>query len=85
MSSPSEQSIIILDDYQDASSTLADWSKLSHIPITVKREAIPAEQLAEVLQPYTIIHAMRERTKFSKALLDQLPNLRFITTTGMRK
>lgn len=85
MSAPSEHSIIILDDYQDASSTLADWSQLSHIPITVKREAIPAEQLVEVLQSYTIIHAMRERTKFTSELLKQLPNLRLISTTGMRK
>ncbi|ORY85344.1 D-isomer-specific 2-hydroxyacid dehydrogenase NAD-binding subunit [Leucosporidium creatinivorum] len=84
MSTALQHSIIILDDYQDASSTLADWSKLSHIPITVKREAIPAEQLVEVLQPYSIIHAMRERTNFTAALLEQLPNLRFITTTGMR-
>lgn len=77
-------SIIILDDYQHASKA-ADWSKLSHIPITVKREAIPSDKLVETLKPFSIIHAMRERTKLPRELLEQLPNLKMITTTGMRK
>lgn len=77
-------SILILDDYQHASKG-ADWSKLADIPVTVKREAINAEDLVDVLKPYSIIHAMRERTKLPRSLLEQLPNLKFITTTGMRK
>lgn len=74
--------ILILDDYQHVALKLADWSPLSHIPITVLNEAIPPQDLVKTLKPFTIIHAMRERTKFTPDLLIQLPNLKFITTTG---
>mgnify|MGYP002718882987 FL=1 len=79
-----QHSIAILDDYEDAAHTYADWSKVAPTPITVFREAIPPADLAAVLQPFTIIHAMRERTKFDRALLQQLPNLKLIATTGRR-
>lgn len=79
-----EHRIVILDDYQQASTTYADWSSLSHIPVTTLTTAIPSSSLVSTLLPYTIIHAMRERTKFSRLVLSQLPNLRFISTTGGR-
>lgn len=78
-----EHSLAILDDYQSASKTHADWTPLSELPTTVFTSAIAPDQLVATLKPFTIIHAMRERTKFPKELLEQLPNLRFITTTGM--
>ncbi|KAJ3908642.1 D-isomer specific 2-hydroxyacid dehydrogenase [Lentinula edodes] len=43
------------------------------------------DSLAKQLEPYEIICAMRERTKFLPSLLDRLPNLRYqklIATTG---
>ncbi|KDQ63503.1 hypothetical protein JAAARDRAFT_119183 [Jaapia argillacea MUCL 33604] len=40
--------------------------------------------LVSRLRPYHIICAMRERTKFQRSLLDQLPNLKLIATTGLR-
>ncbi|GAA5876345.1 hypothetical protein JCM3774_003729 [Rhodotorula dairenensis] len=79
-----EHSIAILDDYEDAAHTYADWSRIAPTSITVFREPIKAADLAAVLVPYTIIHAMRERTKFDRELLEQLPNLKLIATTGRR-
>ncbi|KZP16841.1 hypothetical protein FIBSPDRAFT_912172 [Athelia psychrophila] len=42
------------------------------------------DDLVARLKPYAIICAMRERTKFRASLLDKLPNLKLIATTGPR-
>ncbi|GAA5994394.1 hypothetical protein JCM5350_005174 [Sporobolomyces pararoseus] len=80
--------LLILDDYTSSSTTLADWSRLTAPPhsieIKVLTEAIPPSQLVETLYPYTMIHAMRERTKLDRSTLERLPNLGFITTTGLK-
>ena len=36
------------------------------------------------LKDFAIIVAMRERTGFPKAVIDALPNLKLLITTGMR-
>ncbi|KAM0755578.1 D-isomer-specific 2-hydroxyacid dehydrogenase NAD-binding subunit [Meredithblackwellia eburnea MCA 4105] len=77
-------SIAILDDYQQVALKNADWQSLAPIPITVFSEAIPVNELEHTLKQFTIIHAMRERTKFPKELLQKLTNLKLLTTTGMR-
>ncbi|KIK70882.1 hypothetical protein GYMLUDRAFT_66097 [Collybiopsis luxurians FD-317 M1] len=41
------------------------------------------DDLVKRLEPYEIVCAMRERTKFFSSLLDRLPNLKLIATTGM--
>ncbi len=74
----------ILDDYQNVAFKFADWSSIQDrlaidsFPETTADEDV----LATRLEPYTMICAMRERTKFTASLLDRLPNLRFIATTG---
>jgi phosphoglycerate dehydrogenase-like enzyme len=40
--------------------------------------------VAEVLRPFQVIVAMRERTPFPASLLARLPALRLLVTTGMR-
>ncbi|KAI0361310.1 D-isomer specific 2-hydroxyacid dehydrogenase [Trametes cingulata] len=76
--------VAILDDYQNVAFKFADWSSIQDrlaidsFPDTTADEDV----LAKRLEPYTIICAMRERTKFRASLLDRLPNLRFIATTG---
>ena len=76
--------VAILDDYQNVAFKFADWSgikdrlAIDSFPDTTADEDV----LAKRLEPYTIICAMRERTKFRASLLDRLPNLRFIATTG---
>ncbi|OJT10092.1 Glyoxylate reductase [Trametes pubescens] len=78
--------VAILDDYQNVAFKFADWSGIrdrliiDSFPETTADEDI----LAKRLEPYAIVCAMRERTKFRASLLDRLPNLRLIATTGMR-
>ncbi|KAJ4486014.1 D-isomer specific 2-hydroxyacid dehydrogenase [Lentinula aciculospora] len=76
--------IAILDDYQEVALTTADWSSIaSQVEIDVFTDTLSDENsLAKRLEPYEIICAMRERTKFLPSLLDRLPNLRLIATTG---
>jgi phosphoglycerate dehydrogenase-like enzyme len=47
-------------------------------------EKIDLGELATRLQDFEIIVAMRERTPFAAALLERLPRLRLLVTTGMR-
>ena len=74
----------ILDDYQHVAFKFADWSPIiDRLDIDVYDETLQDEaKIAERLQPYSIICAMRERTKFPQSLLDKLPNLRLIASTG---
>jgi phosphoglycerate dehydrogenase-like enzyme len=78
--------IAVLDDYQKVAREFADFSALEadhdvrifheHLG---DRDAVVA-QLAE----FDVIAAMRERTVFDRATLEQLPNLKFMVTTGNR-
>ncbi|GAA5964337.1 hypothetical protein JCM21900_001848 [Sporobolomyces salmonicolor] len=80
----SKHSLVVLDDYQNSSASFADWSAIPDLAVTTLNDPIPPSQLVDVLKPFTIVHAMRERTKLPRSVLEQLPNLRFITTTGLR-
>lgn len=78
--------VAILDDYQGVALQSADWSVLDgRAEPTVFRDHIadPAS-LAEALAPFPVVVAMRERTAFDRDLLERLPNLRLLVTTGMR-
>ncbi len=77
--------IAILDDFQGVALSSADWSAVqARAEIGVFREVLAPETLAETLAPFDAVLLMRERTPFPKALIDALPNLRLIITTGMR-
>jgi len=76
--------VAILDDYQNVAFKCADWTPiLDRLAIDTYPETIHDEDaLAKRLEPYAIVCAMRERTKFPASLLDRLPNLKLIATTG---
>ena len=76
--------VAILDDYQHVALTAADWSSIQDkLAIDVYDETLADEDaLVKRLEGYPIICAMRERTKFTASLLDRLPNLQLIATTG---
>lgn len=78
--------IAVLDDWQSVARQSADWTKLQQRAELVFFEEPFAgtDTLAKALDGFDIIIAMRERTKFSKALLDRLPRLRMIALTGGR-
>ena len=75
----------ILDDYQGVALKMADWSKVAgDLDIKVFSEPLGgAEKTARALQGFAIIGAMRERTPFPRPLIEALPDLRLLITTGM--
>ncbi len=78
--------IAILDDYQNVALKMADWSRLQaahKITVFDKPFANP-DEAAGALADFEIVGIMRERTAFSRALLDRLPKLKLLVTTGMR-
>lgn len=77
---------VILDDYQNAAMTSADWSRLnSQVAFTVSSEFIAdREALVYKLADAEVIVAMRERTPFDRSLFERLPKLKLLVTTGMR-
>jgi phosphoglycerate dehydrogenase-like enzyme len=76
----------ILDDYQNAALKMADWSTLSaEVEAKVFDEPLGNEaNVAKALVDFDIICAMRERTPFPGALIQKLPKLKLLITTGMR-
>src|SRR3546814_11123236 len=65
---------------------MAHWSAIeSRIDSTGFRDTVEEQEtLAQRLAPFSVACLMRERTPMSRALLERLPNLRHIVTSGMR-
>jgi phosphoglycerate dehydrogenase-like enzyme len=78
--------IAILDDYQNVARSMADWSRLErqHSLTFFDKPIKGIEALTTTLAPFEVIGLMRERTPFQRALIERLPNLRLLVTTGMR-
>jgi phosphoglycerate dehydrogenase-like enzyme len=78
--------IAVLDDYQGVALQMADWSVLpADCRVQVFRDHLSElEAVATRLRSFDIVTCMRERTPFGRALLERLPNLRLLVTTGMR-
>lgn len=83
---PQRVRIAILDDYQGVAHNVADWGVLGdRVDIHVFRHHLgTGAALIEALQPFEVIVAMRERTGFPAQVLDALPNLRLLASTGLR-
>jgi phosphoglycerate dehydrogenase-like enzyme len=78
--------VAILDDYQNVALRLADWSAVARrAEITVFNDHVadPAA-VVERLRPFDAICVMRERMPLSAEILQQLPRLRMIASTGPR-
>lgn len=74
--------IAVLDDYQDVARSYADWDGLD---VEVFTEHIAdVDELVARLEPFDVIAAMRERTRFPREVITRLPNLKLLVTTGMR-
>ncbi len=78
--------IALLDDYQGVALSCADWSAVqAQADLTVFRDTITdLDALVARLQDFEIIGIMRERTPFPRALLERLPKLKLLVTTGHR-
>src|SRR5262249_37149294 len=78
--------IAILDDYQNVALKMADWSALAtraEIAVFDDHIADP-EALVERLAPFDIVCVMRERTPLPREVLQRLPRLKLIASTGPR-
>jgi phosphoglycerate dehydrogenase-like enzyme len=84
MSSPTVIRIAILDDYQNVALELADWSPLkTRAAITVFNDHVAETgPLIERLKPFDVLCVMRERTPLTRTVIEALPNLKLIASTG---
>lgn len=75
----------VLDDYQGVALSLADWSRIAdRVEVTAFRDHIAGnDALGAALTDFEIVVAMRERTPFDRSLLEVLPKLELLVTTGM--
>ncbi len=76
----------ILDDYQNVALASANWSALGpEVEISVLHEHLEgAEAVVAALADFDILCLMRERTPLSRDVIERLPKLKLILTTGMR-
>jgi phosphoglycerate dehydrogenase-like enzyme len=75
--------IAVLDDYHQIAHTLADWTSLN-VEVAFFDKPLNAEQIPQILDEFDTLVLMRERTAFPRELLERLPNLKLVITTGMR-
>lgn len=79
--------LALLDDYQKVALRMADWERLRKrgIEITVFNEPFASvDDAVQKLAPFQILGLLRERTAFPRALIEKLPNLKFMVLTGAR-
>ena len=77
--------VAILDDYQNITHHFANWEKLSEkIELKIFNEYIGGDlNLSEMLYDYDVLCLMRERTPLPGSLINKLPNLKLVITSGM--
>src|SRR5215510_6775802 len=78
--------IAILDDYQNVALNMADWSALAtRADIAVFNDQLAdPDAVVERLAPFDVVCVMRERTPLPREVLQRLPRLRLIASTGPR-
>ena len=78
--------VAILDDYQDAFRQIVDLEKYKDkFDFKVFNQSFVDEKEAMVeLEDFEALFIMRERTPITKTLIDNLPKLKYIMTSGMR-
>ena len=76
----------VLDDYQHVALSSADWTAVAdRLDVRVLHRHITSEdELVLLIADCEIVVLMRERTPFTRSLLDRLPNLKLLVTSGMR-
>jgi phosphoglycerate dehydrogenase-like enzyme len=88
MTSSSEHAlrIAVLDDYQGVALTLADWSAVAARArvVVFSDHLTDADAIVERLLPFDVVCVMRERTPLSRHIIERLPALKLIASTGKR-
>jgi phosphoglycerate dehydrogenase-like enzyme len=78
--------IAVLDDYQGVALRHGAWTDLPEaVEVVPIREHVPdPDRLVELLAGCGAVVAMRERTPLPREVLERLPDLRLLVTTGMQ-
>ena len=78
--------VAILDDYQSVALRMADWSAVAaKAEITVFTDHLADPQaVVERLASFEVVCVMRERTPLPRDVLQRLPRLKLIASTGPR-
>ncbi len=78
--------LAILDDYEKTARAMAPWDQLGPgVEIDVYEDHLAQEDaLVARLTPYDILIIMRERSPFPQSLIERLPNLKLLITSGAR-
>jgi D-3-phosphoglycerate dehydrogenase len=76
----------ILDDYQNVAMAFADWSSIAkEVEIKVFNKPFAnQEEAIKAMQGFAIVVGMRERTPFARKVIEALPDLKLLITTGAR-
>jgi phosphoglycerate dehydrogenase-like enzyme len=79
------QRIVLLDDYQGIALDYGGWDRVPDEwqVVALERHIAAADELVEALAEAEIVVAMRERTALPAEILDRLPDLKLLITTGM--
>jgi phosphoglycerate dehydrogenase-like enzyme len=77
--------IVLLDDYQGIALDYGGWDRVPEEwqLVALEQHLGDPDELVEALAEAEIVVAMRERTALPAAILDRLPELRLLITTGM--
>lgn len=78
--------VAVLDDYQQVALSMADWSRvLDRAQVDPFDDHVSGEdELVARLTTYEVVVVMRERTPLPAGVIERLPRLRLIVTTGRR-
>ncbi|MGH3558662.1 MAG: D-2-hydroxyacid dehydrogenase family protein, partial [Mycobacterium sp.] len=76
--------VAILDDYQNVALSMADWSQVAaRANITVFQDHLADQDaVVERLAPFDVVCVMRERTPLPHNVIERLPRLKMIASTG---
>jgi phosphoglycerate dehydrogenase-like enzyme len=75
--------VAVLDDYQDVAHTMVEWP--AGVEVVAFTDHVDDERaLVARLAGFDVVVAMRERTAFPRSVLERLPDLRLLVTTGTR-
>jgi phosphoglycerate dehydrogenase-like enzyme len=84
VSAKCEFKIAVLDDYHNVALSMADWSILDErATVTVYNDHLAdPDAVVARLRPFEVVCVMRERTPMTRIIIERLPKLRLIASTG---
>ena len=77
--------VAVLDDYQNVTKKYGNWDELDNlINLKVFNKYINKDSdLIKLLSKFEVLCLMRERTKLTSKIINNLPNLKLVITSGM--